>query len=206
MDATYLILPAMLLVTPEEHRPAPGSARMATYEVIAEDIETAAHNPVGDLPFDGPLAVEATELALAAIGANESSYRDTVRDCRKKGDKGKSVSTFQLFEGPGRGGHTEKQICENPVLAGKLAINILGWYQFSWKTEQLFAGYATGRADTPNYASGRQHSIFQKMLKANNMKVSKQKGFKKLYAEPVSTEMVSSANATRPWTVSFASE
>lgn len=207
MDAINLILPAMLLVTPAEFRPAEDSPRMATYTSIAEDIETAARNPVSELPFDGPMAVEATELALAAIAANESSYRDTVRDCRKKGDKNKSVSSFQLFEGPGRGGHSEKQICENPVLAGKLAINILGWYQYSWKPEQLFAGYATGRADTPNFASQRQHGIFQRMLKANNIKVSKQKGFKRIYAEAVETEMVSSTNAaTRLWTISFASE
>lgn len=177
---------------------------MATYESIAQDIEAAAHDPIGELPFDGPMAVEATELALTAIAANESSYTEEVRNCTKKGDHGRSVSSFQIFEGPGRKGHAARELCEDPVLAGKLAINILGWYQYSWQPEQLFAGYATGSGLTPNYASGRQYRLFQKMLKSQKIKISKVKGFKKFYAESTETEVVSSTNAPRTWTISLA--
>lgn len=211
MDSINLIVAAMLSLTPEQFRPADDTPKQATYEAIATDIYTAVHaplvsttNPNGELPFDGPMAVEATEAALTAIAANESSYDENVRSCKKKGDHGRSVSIFQILSGPGRGGKTETEVCENPVLAAQLAINILGWYKFSWKTEQVFAGYATGRGDTPNYASTKQHTSFVKLLKNSKIKITKKKGIAKLWAESSESEVVSSTNGSWLWTLSLA--
>lgn len=207
MEATNLILMGMLAVTPEEYRPTRGSERMETYEAIAGDIHAAATHPLGALPFEGPAAIQATEDGLTAISANESSYRQSVRDCRKKGDNGNSISIFQIYRGKSRQGHSEKEICSNPVLAAQLAINLLGWYAVSApKLENLFAGYARGTTMEPNYASSRQLKVFNKLIEMHNIKITKKRG-QKFYAEfvePQSEEVIASANASRPWIVSFA--
>lgn len=192
------IVASMLTLTPEQYRPAEKSERMRIYRDIAGDIEAAVDNPLTRLPFDGPKAREASEDALVAIAANESSFSRNVRDCLIKGDKGKSVSVFQLHVGPGRKGHSEKEICEDHVLAAKLALEILNWYPWVWKTEQLFNGYATGRYDVSSSGGNRQHYLFRQLIKAHGIKVSWKKGAARLYAEQDPTAVVKLENDPQP--------
>lgn len=204
MEAANLILAGMLAVTPAEYRPTEGTERMVTYEAIAEDIRAATARPLGELPFEGPAAELATADALTAISANESSYRQKVRDCRLKGDNGNSVSIFQLYRGRSRQGRSEKEICGNPVLAAQLAVNLLGWYAWTPKVENMFAGYARGTSTEPNYASMRQHAIFKKLIALHGVKITKQKGAKKFWAEFSEEEVVSSADGSRLRTFALA--
>lgn len=178
-----LILAAMLALTPEQARPVEGSKAAATYRQIADDIYEASHNPLRDLPFEGPAAILATEYALVAISANESAFNAKVRDCTIIGYPGRSISIFQIALGPTRGGFKEKDICSNPVLAAKLAVDILTWYRAVPKAEQLFSGYATGNPSKTNYAAGRQFRFFKQLLARSNIRVVRKPGSSKFFAE-----------------------
>lgn len=182
MDLATAAFLAALSVTPDAYKPTGLSQRLIAYESIATDIGAAVAQMSGELPFDGPAASEATVYALVAISAEESSFDPKVRDCRRKGDGGKSISVFQLYRGPGRGGHSEKEICEDPVLAARLAINILDWYRGEYSSQRIFNGYATGVANIGNYASSVQDGSFRRLLRENKITLTK-KGVGRLYAQ-----------------------
>ena len=102
------------------------------------------------LPFEGEAAQEATVLALVAISAHESHFRDDIRQCKVRGDHGASVSMYQLHSGVIWRGNSLKDICNNEVLAGKLAVRALVDAKSRLKTiRSMFRGYATGNPAKP---------------------------------------------------------
>lgn len=122
---------------------------------IAASVE---ESPV--LPFGGGAAQEATVLALVAISAHESHFRDDIRQCRVRGDHGASVSMYQLHSGVIWRGNTLKDICDNEVLAGKLAIRALVDAQQRLKTiRSMFRGYATGNPAKPAASADATHGL-----------------------------------------------
>lgn len=112
------------------------------------------------LPFAGEAAQEATVLALVAISAHESHFRDDIRQCRVRGDHGASVSMYQLHRGVIWRGNSLKDICNNEVLAGKLAIQALVDAKQRLKTlRSMFRGYATGNPAKPAASADAHHGL-----------------------------------------------
>jgi transglycosylase-like protein with SLT domain len=183
-----LVLGVMVALTPSQWRPQEGSERSQTYRWIAQDIVMAVENPLGDLPFDGPAAKEASAVLLAAIARNESGYDPRVRNCTRRGDHGRSISVFQLIQGPSRGGYSELEICTNPQLAAKLALEVLGWYKHLGSSLLMLQGYAAGDPSAVSDAATRTYDFFVSQRTANQIKIQSQKGSSLLRAEFVNQE------------------
>lgn len=198
MSLLKLILTVLIAITPANYRPAANSARMTSYEAIAQDIDSAVASPISGYPFDGPAAKEATAIALASIAMNESGMREEVRDCRIKGDSGRSISVFQLIAGPGRKGYAEKDICSDHVLAARLGLNALTWYKNVSAPINLFQGYATGNVNGHSWGARNQHQFFMSQLVASNVKLSTKPGVQRLIADYIAPPVVLSANDADP--------
>lgn len=128
-------------------------------QIAANIAASVEESPV--LPFDGEAASEATVLALVAISAHESQFRDDIRQCRVRGDHGASVSMYQLHSGVIWRGNSLKDICNNEVLAGKLAIRALVDAKQRIKTlRSMFRGYATGNPTKPAASADAQHGLY----------------------------------------------
>jgi hypothetical protein len=165
---------------------------MATYEAIAQGINAAVEAPIAELPFDGPAAKEASAIALASIAKNESDFRQEVRDCRIKGDNGRSISVFQLIRGPGRLKYSEKDICLDDELAARLSLNVLTWYKHTGATKFMFQGYGTGYANLTSQGARNQNDYFTWAIAKNKIKISRKAGTAKMWAESTEPVVISS--------------
>jgi hypothetical protein len=194
MSLIKLIMGVMIALMPANARPKPDSAQMATYEAIAQGINAAVDSPIVELPFDGPAAKEASAIALVAIARNESDFDQAVRDCRRKGDGGRSISTFQLINGPGRMKYSEKDICSDDALAARLGLNVLTWYKGVWEIKSLFQGYATGSPSLTSRGATNQYRYFTWSLAQNKIRLSHKPGFAKFYAESTEPVVVSTTD------------
>lgn len=188
MTMMELVLGAMMALTPSQWRPQEGSERSQTYREIAQDIVMAVENPLGELPFDGPAAKEASAVLLAAIARSESGFDPRVRNCTRRGDHGRSISVFQLMDGPSRGGYSEREICTNPQLAAKLALEVLGWYKDLGSSLLMLQGYAAGGPFTVSDAATQTYGFFVSQRSANEIKVKSQQGSSRLRAEFANAE------------------
>lgn len=198
MSLIKLILSTMLLLMPAQMRPSEDSAQMETYRAIAQGINAAVDSPITELPFDGPAAKEASAIALVAIARNESDFNQKVRDCRVKGDNGRSISVFQLINGPGRMKHTEKEICEDDTLAARLSLNVLTWYRYTGSSKSLFQGYGTGYANLTSRGAKNQNDYFTWAIAKNKITISRKTGTAKMWAESTEPVVVSTADGTLP--------
>lgn len=182
MELTALVLNVMIALTPVVARPVEDSSTMERYRGIATEISSAVET-AEQYPFEGPAAKTASAIALATIAQHESSYREAVRSCRVRGDGGQSISLFQLYRGRSWFGHSSTEICEDPVLAGKLALNVLDWYSTSRSLTSLFQGYTSGKRSITSWSATSTRRDFEKQLKVNGIKLQFRRDYSKLYAE-----------------------
>ena len=108
---------------------------------VAEDT-VAATDGARALPFDGPAAQSASIVALLSVAYHESGLREDVQDCTVRGDKGRSISLYQLHVGPARHGHTADEICSDNLLATRLALRYLARTARRGSVYGMFSGYA----------------------------------------------------------------
>jgi hypothetical protein len=100
--------------------------------IIAKDIVSAV-DAAPELPFGGPAAKEASDVALLAIAYHESGLRLEVQDCsycdknKERGacDHGRSLTMYQVMRGRAWGGHTREELCTDNQLASRLALGVL---------------------------------------------------------------------------------
>lgn len=135
-----------------------GAASPTPAMLTIADATTYAVDSADVLPFSGPAGRAGTVALLVAIAWHESGYRADVLACRTRGDRGASVSPWQLMRGMSWAGHTQAEICGSPSLAAALALRVVqlhadrctrsgpgGWLH----------GYASGSCGRPSRA-GRE--------------------------------------------------
>lgn len=109
-----------------------------------------------------PIAAVATTLEEAALllvtNYAESTFRREVEDCRVLGDGGKAASGFQLHKWT-RAGHSQAEVCADPVLAASLALRMLNRGSI---VRSKFALYTGGRTDSGEVS--RRVRLYRRVL------------------------------------------
>lgn len=140
-------------------QPSPSGRWTPAYEqipTIADDIALAAgmQDPT---PFAGPHARDLLALAAAAVALHESNLARRVLSCEYGGDRGSSLTAFQLMRGAAWGGHTREELCPSGALAAYLAVGILRRNAARCGTPiGMFRGYASGSCGRKSAAADRQ--------------------------------------------------
>lgn len=142
----------------------PTPVDVARVEQLATDIEfavaVASANHV--LPFEGEYAPQQTILLLVSVAKTESDFDPLVFDCIKTGDRGRSISAFQLMRGMAWYGHTREELCASGSLAAFNAIRVLRHHALRTRFDvaRTVRGYCSGDPGKPSEAATRQHRIF----------------------------------------------
>ncbi len=177
MEFVKLLVTLILAIYAQRGLPVDG-AQQQRLEGVANDIwavtDSVDSNKMG--PFVGEASHEANALALTTIAAHESGCWEKVQTCEicyygsLWGDKGRSVSLYQLHEGSASwGGFSRKEICDSNRVATKLAWNIVRRNKNSSTSLNLFKGYARGGR---RLAAWEMDNIFQNLLLKSNIKLS----------------------------------
>ncbi len=129
----------------------PAPAELARVEAFAADV-TRAVDAAPALPFTGPAAREATIAALLVTAWHESGIRQDVIDCRVRGDRGRSVSAFQLLGPFGRGGRSIALVCSSVEASAAAALEVLV-RQSRCSPLGMWRGYSAGSCAVKSDAS-----------------------------------------------------
>jgi hypothetical protein len=123
--------------------------------------------------FKGPSADEATALLLVAIGQRESGFREDVRRCRRTGDSGRTIGTYQLMGPWAWHGERREVICESDELQAKLALRVLSTYRgvCGPSTHRLLNAYASGTCAKSTRAARVIEDAFVALLRQHHLEV-----------------------------------
>lgn len=147
------------------------AAAIAGAVETADDPLVAAWLGEPQLPLTGHRAREATALALVAIAAHESALRADVADCRRTGDHGRSITTWQLMRGRSWGRHTRRELCSSVAIAARQALAVFAGNGARASTAGgLFASYAGGRR--PSRASREMCRLWERLTRAAGIDAS----------------------------------
>jgi len=165
------VLAAMLGIIPKES--AQVEANAGYIREFAVSIATAIHDNPHEIVWTGSAEEELFATLHIATAWGESRFDKRVQNCELKGDKGMSITSYQIMKpwalqrytlvtmnhvlSDGRvrkttewrwmNHHTQKQICMDPRLAAEQAMHIIAMYKrkSSFLTpHSLFQVYATG--------------------------------------------------------------
>lgn len=164
------VLAAMLTIIPQNNIHVNVEKEKPRLVEFSKAIATAIDNNPN--LYKGPAAKYAAATNLVAIAWHESGFSKEIQYCHKKGDRGKSITNFQMMKpwalsrrvkqtyyykvnGKTRSYdvwrwkqvHTEQEVCNDPFLAAKHAL-----YLFTLLQEQCpisspygwYAAYGTG--------------------------------------------------------------
>jgi hypothetical protein len=197
LDAlTYMVVLALAPVLPGHS----AEEDLPRYHEIADEISTTVEMAAEDqLPFVGPAAREASAIALATVARHESEFNEEIRQCRKKGDGGRSITIFQLYKGVAWDGRSEREICSEPTLAGMLALRSLKMFAHAPTPLGMFRGYASGNINYDWMPARRADRLFKKQVDVHSIKITKVKGRYKLWADFEDTEAPHFIPGNRGW-------
>jgi hypothetical protein len=176
---------------------APASeAEQARLQPVAISIahETEALAEKDKELFKGPSAEEATALLLVAIGKRESGFREDVRRCRRTGDSGRTIGTYQLMGPWAWNGERREAICESDELQARLALRVLTTYRGTCgpSTHRLLNAYASGTCAKGTRAARVIEDAFTALLREHHLEVVGN------VARPISGAKKGSKKASRP--------
>lgn len=204
MELSTFIFIAMLTVLPKNQKVIEINKDGMRLKAFSQSIADAIHrNPEFEV-YKGPASIEATATLLVATAWGESHLRKDIQRCIKKGDRGRSITSFQMMKPwalsrvipiektikRGKYTHiitvkewtkifTEKQLCEDSMLAANQSL----WF-FSYLREQcpngnmlnIWAGYGTGSCSKTHFKVIKDRCYLWQSL-------SKKMGLKNAYCE-----------------------
>lgn len=119
-----------------------------------------------ELPWDGDASKELSIITLGVTAYKESRFNPLVASCVKKGDNGRSITSYQMMKPWALqryievkthndkliykwvNVYTEKEMCSNQILAAKHALHLIDLRQRKNKyatPAQIFQSYVTGK-------------------------------------------------------------
>lgn len=137
-----MTLADLLLAVVLTLRPARVAADVPARHAFAQSAAAAAVAEDG-APFTGDDRVTKAAAALAAIGFHESGFNADVATCKRRGALGE-IASYQLLGAWALDGHSTAAVCADPVLAGRLALRVLGRHGRG-DSRRAWTGYAGAR-------------------------------------------------------------
>lgn len=204
MELSTFIFIAMMMVLPKNQKVIDMKKDGKRLKEFSASIAEAIHRSPEFEVFKGPASIEATATLLTATAWGESHLRKDIQRCVKKGDSGRSITSFQMMKPwalsrvipvektvkRGKTIHiitvkewtkifTEKQLCSDSMWAANQSL----WF-FSYLREQcpngnmlnIWAGYGTGSCSKTHFKVIKDRCyLFQSL--------SKKMGLKNAYCE-----------------------
>ena len=179
MNLSTFIFIAMMMVLPKNQKTVTMPEDAQRLKQFSSEIAAAIRlNPEFEI-FNGSAATHATATLLVATAWGESHLREDIRRCTKKGDGGRSITSFQMMKpwalsrvipiekSVRRGDNfeivtvyewtklfTEKQLCLNSMLAANQSM----WFFSHLRTNcprgnmlNIWAGYGTGNCSKTQF-------------------------------------------------------
>ena len=204
MNLSTFIFIAMMMVLPKNQKTVTMPQDAQRLKQFSSEIADAIHlNPEFDI-FKGTAKTEAIATLLVATAWGESHLREDIRRCTKKGDNGRSITSFQMMKPWAlsrvipvekqirKGGNyeivtvyewrrlfTEKQMCSNSMLAANQSM----WFFSHLRTHcpsgsmlNIWAGYGTGNCSKTHFKVIRDRCYLWQTL-------SKKMGLENAYCE-----------------------
>jgi len=98
MNLTTFVFLSMLAVLPKTQKHVDLNKDLPRIKLFAKSIAKAVETNPSFILFKGKAAKQAAATLLVATAWGESGFREDIQRCTKKGDRGKSITSFQMMK------------------------------------------------------------------------------------------------------------
>lgn len=135
-------------------------------KVVTEDMIAVVEEEYGGKDMKSSISKSDALAILAAVAVHESGLQESVENCTRSGDGGKSVGLGQVMRGQNWEGHTRKEICSDRKLQLKLALHVIDkCWQRTPRADASLRCYTSGDAGVHSHAANSEIKLFNRMRK-----------------------------------------